>query len=50
MDNCTIGICGDSHVPAHFHIVDCNVCEVVVEFNVYVGIMYVAGVNINLMF
>ena len=31
-------------------MIDCNVCEAAVEFDVYVGIMHVASVDINLVF
>ena len=50
MNDCTVRVCGNLHAHAYFHIVNCNVCKVVVEFNLYVGIMHMAGADIDLTF
>ena len=38
------------HASVYFRMMDYNVYKALVEFNIYVGIMYVAGVDIDLMF
>ena len=50
MDNCTGGIYGGAHASAHFCMMDCDVSEAVIESDIDVGIWYVTGAGLDLMF
>ena len=50
MNDHIAGVYGSAHVSAYFSMMDCNVSEAAVEFDIQVGIMYVAGADTNLMF
>ena len=50
MDDHIVGVYGSTHASAYFHVMDCNVSETTVESDVDVGILYVTGADLDLMF
>ena len=50
MDDCTVGIYSSAHMSAYFCVMKSNVSEAAIEFNIDLGIWYVTGAGLDLMF